>query len=202
MKKARRVGIFGGLFDPPHIGHLIIAQAILDEFRLQKIMFVPAGNPPHKRAHSPYATRYHMTELAIRDNPQFTVSDIERHMSGKTYTVEVVAALRREVSGSPYLIIGSDQWKEIDTWKRPDRGSASRSHARYPQQALSPDTDQHDAAAGYLIDHDPQKNSAAPQCTILRYSRRITIYQEKKTVRLIYGIRIFNARGRSLTFTS
>jgi nicotinate-nucleotide adenylyltransferase len=120
MKKARRVGIFGGLFDPPHIGHLIIAQAILDEFRLQKIMFVPAGNPPHKRAHSPYATRYHMTELAIRDNPQFTVSDIERHMSGKTYTVEVVAALRREVSGSPYLIIGSDQWKEIDTWKRPD----------------------------------------------------------------------------------
>jgi len=120
MSTPRRVGIFGGLFDPPHLGHLIIAQAILDEFRLQKIIFVPAGNPPHKRTYSSYATRYHMTELAIQGNPHFAISDIEKEMSGKTYTVEVVAALRKTVTGRLYLIIGSDQWEEIDTWKRPD----------------------------------------------------------------------------------
>lgn len=120
MNTPRRVGIFGGLFDPPHLGHLIIAQAVLDEFRLASVIFVPAGNPPHKRSHSSYATRYHMTELAIRGNPYFAVSDIEKHMTGKTYTVDVIAALRASMKGSLYLIIGSDQWEEIDTWKRPD----------------------------------------------------------------------------------
>lgn len=119
MKTAQRVGIFGGLFDPPHIGHLIIAQAIRDEFRLHRVIFVPSGNPPHKRAHAPYAARYHMTELAIRGNPQFAVSDIEKHMSGTTYTVDVIAALRASIPGRLFLIIGSDQWEEIDTWKRP-----------------------------------------------------------------------------------
>ena len=119
MTKGQRVGVFGGLFDPPHIGHLIIAQAILDEFRLQRIIFVPAGKPPHKRAHSSYAARYHMTELAIRGNPRFAVSDIEKHMPGTTYTVDVIAALRASLQGRLYLIIGSDQWEEIDTWKRP-----------------------------------------------------------------------------------
>jgi len=120
MSTPRRVGIFGGLFDPPHIGHLIIAQAILDEFRLGTVIFVPAGNPPHKRAYSSYATRYHMTELAIRGNPHFAVSDIEKHMPGRTYTVDVLAALRASLPGSLYLIIGSDQWEEIDAWKRPE----------------------------------------------------------------------------------
>jgi nicotinate-nucleotide adenylyltransferase len=107
MRTAQRVGIFGGLFDPPHIGHLIIAQAILDEFRLGTVIFVPAGKPPHKRAHSSYAAR-------------FAISDIEKHMPGRTYTVDVIAALRASIPGSLYLIIGSDQWEEIDTWKRPD----------------------------------------------------------------------------------
>ncbi|UCC12022.1 MAG: nicotinate (nicotinamide) nucleotide adenylyltransferase [candidate division WOR-3 bacterium] len=119
MSKGQRVGIFGGLFDPPHIGHLIIAQAVLDEFRLHQIIFVPAGNPPHKRAHSSYAARYHMTKLAIRDNRYFAISDIEKHMPGKTYTVDVVAALRASLQARLYLIIGSDQWEEIGTWKRP-----------------------------------------------------------------------------------
>ena len=121
MSKGQRVGIFGGLFDPPHIGHLIIAQAILEEFRLHQIIFVPAGNPPHKRAHSSYAVRFHMTELAARGNRNFAISDIEKHMPGKTYTVDVVAALRASLGGHLHLIIGSDQWEEIDTWKKPEQ---------------------------------------------------------------------------------
>ena len=120
MKEIKKVGVFGGLFDPPHIGHLIIAQAVLEEFRLGKIIFVPAGNPPHKHKFSPYDTRYKMTELAIMGNQKFSISDIEKEIRGKTYTVEVLKNLKQQIKGMIYLIIGCDQWKEINTWKTPE----------------------------------------------------------------------------------
>jgi len=120
MKKIEKVGVFGGLFDPPHIGHLIIAQSVLEEFRLGKIIFVPAGNPPHKHKFSPYATRYKMTELAIMGNQKFSISDIEKEIPGKTYTVEVLKNFKQQIKGMIYLIIGCDQWEEINTWKTPE----------------------------------------------------------------------------------
>lgn len=131
-------GIFGGLFDPPHIGHLVIAQWVREEFDLKKIIFVPAFNPPHKKRYSSYDDRYEMTRLAIRNNKDFLLSDIERMVKGKTYTVEVIRALKqrnskllhsqiylkkiRSVGACPqlYLIIGADQWQEIKTWKNPE----------------------------------------------------------------------------------
>lgn len=115
-----KLGIFGGLFDPPHIGHLIIAQHSLDEFHLRKVIFVPAGNPPHKTGYSPYEHRYAMTELAVTDNECFALSDVERSFTGKTYTIEVVRELRRATGDELYLILGSDQWQEIETWKDPE----------------------------------------------------------------------------------
>ncbi|MGB7054592.1 MAG: nicotinate-nucleotide adenylyltransferase [bacterium] len=115
-----RVGVFGGLFDPPHIGHLIIAQHVSEEFHLERMLFVPAGNPPHKHHYSPYGTRYAMTELAIVGNEKFITSDIEKEMPDKTYTIEVIKALRQEAEDELYLIIGSDQWLEIETWKDPE----------------------------------------------------------------------------------
>jgi nicotinate-nucleotide adenylyltransferase len=120
MKKIEKVGVFGGLFDPPHIGHLIIAQSVLEEFKLGKIIFVPAGNPPHKHKFSPYDTRYKMTELAIMDNQKFSISDIEKEIPGKTYTVEVLKNFKQQIKGMIYLIIGCDQWEEINTWKTPE----------------------------------------------------------------------------------
>jgi nicotinate-nucleotide adenylyltransferase len=120
MKEIKKVGVFGGLFDPLHIGHLIVAQFVLEEFRLGKIIFVPAGNPPHKHKFSPYDTRYKMTELAIRSNQEFSISDIEKEIPGKTYTVEVLKNLKQQIKGMIYLIIGCDQWEEISTWKTPE----------------------------------------------------------------------------------
>lgn len=115
-----KVGLFGGLFDPPHIGHLILGQHVLEEFHLDKLQFVPAGNPPHKRDYSPYETRYTMTQLAIADNDCFAVSDIEREIQDKTYTIDMVRALQQKAEDEYYLIIGSDQWLEIETWKDPE----------------------------------------------------------------------------------
>lgn len=120
MKRIEKVGVFGGLFDPPHIGHLIIAQSVLEEFKLDKIIFVPAGNPPHKHKFSPYDTRYKMTELAIMGNQKFSISDIEKEIPGKTYTIGVLKNLKQQIKGMIYLIIGCDQWEEINTWKTPE----------------------------------------------------------------------------------
>ncbi|UCG93166.1 MAG: nicotinate (nicotinamide) nucleotide adenylyltransferase [candidate division WOR-3 bacterium] len=111
------IGIFGGLFDPPHIGHLIIAQSVLEEFRLQKIIFIPAGCPPHKTEYSPYHVRYEMTTLAIQGNKKFFINDIEKTIPGKTYTVAVMRKLKKKYTGKLYFIIGGDQWEEIETWK-------------------------------------------------------------------------------------
>lgn len=115
-----KTGVFGGLFDPPHVGHLIIAQHVLEEFHLQQIFFVPSGNPPHKTDYSRYENRYAMTELAVKDNEMFSTSDIERTFTEKTYTIEVIRQLRRECDDEFYLMIGSDQWQEIETWKDPE----------------------------------------------------------------------------------
>ncbi len=115
-----RVGVFGGLFDPPHTGHLVIAQHITEEFHLEKMLFIPAGNPPHKHQYSPYDIRHEMTVRAITGNEKFAVSDIERKMPDKTYTIEVIRALRQESEEEFYLVIGSDQWLEIGTWKDPE----------------------------------------------------------------------------------
>jgi len=126
-----KIGIFGGLFNPPHIGHLIIVQWVLEEFNLDKIIFVPAFNPPHKLKYLPYSVRYKMTELAIKDNENFIISNIEKNIHGKTYTVEVIRALKDRLHLFPhpsrkdetefYLIIGADQWGEIETWRNPEK---------------------------------------------------------------------------------
>jgi len=115
-----KIGVFGGLFDPPHIGHLIIAQHVLEEFHLQKILFVPSGNPPHKTDYSRYEDRYAMTELAVDDNEMFAANDIERTFTEKTYTIEVIRKLHAKTDDEFYLLIGSDQWHEIETWKDPE----------------------------------------------------------------------------------
>ena len=115
-----RVGVFGGLFDPPHTGHLIIAQHVTGEFHLEKMLFVPAGNPPHKHQYSAYDIRHEMTARAIAGNEKFAISDIEKKMPDKTYTIEVIKALRQEADEEFYLVIGSDQWLEIETWKDPE----------------------------------------------------------------------------------
>ena len=120
MLTRNRIGIFGGLFDPPHLAHLIVAQFVMEEFKLNEILFVPARKPPHKYCYSPYHIRYKMTQLAIKNNRRFSVSDIEKDIPGKTYTIEVIKKFKSRINSSMYLIIGRDQWEEIRTWKTPE----------------------------------------------------------------------------------
>ncbi|MBE6095767.1 MAG: nicotinate-nucleotide adenylyltransferase [Schwartzia succinivorans] len=117
-----RVGILGGTFDPIHNGHLMMAEAVRDEYEMEKVLFIPAAQPPHKRGHkiSPAEDRYMMTVLATCMNPAFEVSDIEMRREGLSYSIDTVRALLRATGGDSefFFIAGTDVIREIHTWER------------------------------------------------------------------------------------
>lgn len=115
-----RTGIFGGAFDPPHSGHLIIAEGVLDEFDLNRILFVPYTIGPH-RPEGPVAEprhRLNMLELSIRDNESFQVDDRELRRGGISFTVETLRSLNEDYPEDELvLIIGSDQLPIFSEWR-------------------------------------------------------------------------------------
>ncbi|WP_418790720.1 nicotinate-nucleotide adenylyltransferase [Phosphitispora sp. TUW77] len=116
----KKIGIMGGTFDPIHYGHLHIAECSRHRFGLEKVIFVPAGNPVHKSRKSitSSARRMEMTALAIRSNPNFDMSEVEVRRSGPTYTVDTLEELHREGIGDQiFFITGADAILEILTWK-------------------------------------------------------------------------------------
>ena len=119
-----KLGLFGGTFDPPHSGHLIVAQDALSALGLDRIIFIPAGAPPHKRERrvSPAASRLAMLEAAIAQDDRFEVDPLELNRSGPSYTVDTVAALKASHPGDElFLLIGADQFEEFETWREPAR---------------------------------------------------------------------------------
>lgn len=96
----QRIGIFGGSFNPIHIGHLVIAEAAWQEFGLEKVIFVPTGDTPHKDMHHiPKEMRYRMVELAVENNPHFAISDIEVRRTGISYTVDTIREFQKSFPG-------------------------------------------------------------------------------------------------------
>lgn len=120
----KRLALYGGTFDPPHIGHLLIAESAWDQLELEKVFFVPAYIPPHKRGRK-YTTaveRLRMLELAVHDNPHFAILDLEVKRKGISYTVETLTAVRKEYPQYDiFLILGSDNLAQFFTWKEPER---------------------------------------------------------------------------------
>ncbi len=121
---ARRIGILGGTFDPPHLGHLLIAETARVALCLESVLFVPAGEPWLKSGQriTAAAHRLRMVQLATADNPDFCVSDCEVRRGGASYTVDTLRALRgayRPETGL-YFIVGSDVLDQFHRWKEPD----------------------------------------------------------------------------------
>ncbi len=113
-----RIGIYGGTFDPPHLGHLRAAELARESLCLDRVWFMVSPDPPHKRDRekTPFPLRFAMTEIAVRENPYFEVSDFEaRH--GLSYTVDTMRALKREFPHDFFLIVGEDSFLEFPTWK-------------------------------------------------------------------------------------
>jgi nicotinate-nucleotide adenylyltransferase len=119
----RRVGVIGGTFDPVHYGHLVIAEEVYAALDLAEMVFVPAGHPPHK-PDSLVATGLHrlaMLELAIANNPHFSISRVDLDRPGPSYTVETLRLLRQQWGQQTaiYFLIGWDSLEDLLTWHDP-----------------------------------------------------------------------------------
>lgn len=124
MRMQRKVGILGGTFDPPHMGHLMLAEWAREEVGLDQILFLPAGSPYKKKDHPVQdgADRLKMVELAIAGHEGFAVSDLELSRKGSTYTFETMELLNRlHPQTEYYFIMGSDCLFSIQDWKEPGR---------------------------------------------------------------------------------
>src|ERR1700674_2995615 len=103
-----RIGVFGGTFDPVHLGHLILAEQCREQARLDKVLFIPAAHPPHKQEQAlmPYAQRVEMLALAISGHPVFRIDELENR-PGPSFTVDTLSILReRHAEAELFLMIG------------------------------------------------------------------------------------------------
>lgn len=119
-----RIGIFGGTFDPIHLGHLVLAERCREECRLDEVWFVPAALPPHKLTSviSSAKARTEMIEFAIAGNPHFKLSRIELERTGPSYTVTTLEDLTREDPDRElFLLVGADSIHDLPTWREPQR---------------------------------------------------------------------------------
>jgi nicotinate-nucleotide adenylyltransferase len=132
MSREKRIALYGGTFDPVHVGHLEVARRVSELFEIDELLFVPAQLAPHKisRAVTPAFHRYAMLVLATQDDPALRVSTFEIEAPGRCYTVDTLARFNSELSGSAklFFIMGADSWSEITTWHEWERLLTSANH--------------------------------------------------------------------------
>lgn len=118
----KRIGIFGGTFNPPHHGHLILAETALEEINLDRVFFVPAANPPHK-TNKPLADATHrmtMVQMATMNNQRFVVSSVDMDRPGPHYTNDMIEIFRGHYPNAElYFLMGSDSLRDLLSWKDP-----------------------------------------------------------------------------------
>ncbi|MBI1904048.1 MAG: nicotinate-nucleotide adenylyltransferase [Planctomycetia bacterium] len=117
-----RLGVFGGTFDPVHLGHLLLAESCRESCRLDRVWFVPAGQPPHKTNHAltPAEKRIEMLKLAIGGHEAFDICRLEIDRPGPSYSYETLAAIRQQQPGAElFFLMGSDSLADLPTWREP-----------------------------------------------------------------------------------
>lgn len=118
-----RIGLFGGSFNPPHLAHLIVAEQVREQARLDQVLWMPCHFPPHKNE-GELAEPHHrlaMTQLAIEGHPHFAVSDLEIRRGGRSYTIDTLRQLQIHYpEGEILLILGEDNLRTFHTWREPE----------------------------------------------------------------------------------
>ncbi|MEM6646404.1 MAG: nicotinate (nicotinamide) nucleotide adenylyltransferase [Bacteroidota bacterium] len=123
MAAGRHIGLFGGAFNPPHLGHLIVAETLREQFALDAVWWTPTATPPHKStAHlAPAVHRVALVEAAIADHPGFVCATHELERGGVSYTAHTVAALHEQHPNVRFsLLIGGDSYAAFETWYQPE----------------------------------------------------------------------------------
>ncbi|MBT8462852.1 MAG: nicotinate-nucleotide adenylyltransferase [Gemmatimonadetes bacterium] len=117
-----RIGIFGGTFDPPHVGHLVVTQDALERLELDRLVVVPAARPPHREAVLEPDLRLELVRRAFEDDDRIHVSDVEFRREGPSWTVDTLEWARRELEPDVlFLIVGADQLRSFTGWREPER---------------------------------------------------------------------------------
>ena len=117
------VAVLGGTFDPPHVGHLIVAQDVYEALDVERVVWVPAGRPPHKPVGgvTPPELRLEMTRAAVGGDGRFAVSDVEIRRDGVSYTVDTLREMAEEAPGRRvHLVMGADQLGALGRWRDPE----------------------------------------------------------------------------------
>ena len=129
-----RIGVFGGSFNPPHLGHLVVAERARETLLLDTVLWVPNRRPPHKaEPETSPAHRLRMVELAVHGNPRFQASDVELRRAGLSFTVDTLNELSSRMLGELVLIVGMDSLAAFESWRRPDEILELASLGVYPR---------------------------------------------------------------------
>jgi nicotinate-nucleotide adenylyltransferase len=118
-----RVAVLGGTFDPPHLGHLVVAADVHLGLGVDRVVLVPSADPPHKRGQvrTPAHLRAEMVRSAVAGDERFVVDDVELRRPGPSYTVDTLREFRRREPGAEwFLVLGADALRDFPTWKDPD----------------------------------------------------------------------------------
>jgi nicotinate-nucleotide adenylyltransferase len=119
-----RIGVFGGTFDPVHLGHLILAEQCREQGRLDQVWFVPAASPPHKQGQplTPFAQRVEMLALALAGQPAFRIEELEKERPGPSFTVHTLEEIRRRHPAAALALpVGADTLADLPHWYQPAR---------------------------------------------------------------------------------
>lgn len=219
----RRLGFFGGTFDPVHLGHLVPAVRAFETFRFDALVFIPAAQPPHKLGEplTAFAHRFAMLALATQSYDRFLVSAMELERPGPTYTVDTVRALHeRHPADRIYFLMGSDSFSQIGSWHRwqelaslahlvvlhrdtawgAELGERVPAELRGRMRVVEPFTTVADADGPdrlvYLLDHEPFPVSATHLRERLRRGQTIRELVPPEVHRYIVKHRLYHQGGR------
>jgi nicotinate-nucleotide adenylyltransferase len=141
----QRIGVYGGTFDPPHLGHLILAETAADQLDLARVLFVPAADPPHKSDADMRSTadrRLALVQHAIAGNPRFAVSRVDMDRPGPHYSVDMLRLLRQEWPDAElFFLLGADSLRDLPTWSRPAELIALAALGVMPRPGVNLDID-------------------------------------------------------------
>lgn len=117
-----RIGIFGGSFNPIHVGHLVVAERVAETLRLDRVLFIPTAHTPLKKDRDLASPRHRWTmlRLALRGHPRFQAWDLEIRRGGVSYTVDTLRELRKRLKANLFLIVGADAVDLFPRWKAPE----------------------------------------------------------------------------------
>jgi nicotinate-nucleotide adenylyltransferase len=196
-----RLGVIGGTFDPIHIGHLILAEGARDALHLGRVLFVPAGHPPHKRSIRITASRHRlqMVRLAIAGNGHLAISRVDLDRAGPSYTVDTIRLLQHAWGPDAriHFLIGGDSLAELPTWHQPERLIEICQVVAVPRLGYEPDLEALDRAIPGAADrvqvlHTPLVDLSATEIRDRIRNRRSIRYLVPEAVeRYIYRHRLY-----------